>query len=187
MRKFIKKYFYRLTLLREELLKSFLKNNLFFQKSLLGKLLKKYSSHFFILFGLVFLSFVSEILPMLGRESPKVPSLDSLVPKDFVLLSIEISNGKDIVGIIGGYGVVDLYAHSEQTGLPEKQAAEAIKILPPETEEGRFIALIPAKEVSYLFKYSEPFYAVIQNLEKTGAKIHRKKQKKSLIVIEENF
>ena len=183
MPKFVKKALYNLMFFWEGLLK----NNLFFQKNLLGRLFRKYMSHFFILFGLVFLSLISDLLPLIKRERARAPSLDTLVPQDFVLLPIEISNGGDIKSIIGAYGVVDLYVHSERTGLPEKQAAGAIKILPSETEEGRFMALVPEKELSYLFKYPEPFYAVIQNPEKTGAKVHKKKQSESLVVIEENF
>ena len=78
-------------------------------------------------------------------------------------MPIEISNGQDITAIIGSYGVVDLYAYSKITGLPETLAASALKILPPSTEEGAFTALVPEKSAIHLFNYTEAFYAVIQN------------------------
>ena len=148
-------------------------------------ILKKYILQILIIFILVILSLISHFLPLNKKVKPV--SLDTLVPKNFVLMPIELSNGKDIINIIGSYGVVDLYAYSKTTGLPEKQAGGAIKILPPETEEGGFTALVPEKEAIRLFKYSEPFYAVIQNPNKTGSKIYKNREKKSLIVIEENF
>ncbi len=187
MQKIIKKLFQHLLFFQEEIQKRFFKDKPLFQNSTLEQLFKKYRSHFLIILGLIFLSFISEFLPLLRKEKTKAISLDSLVPKDFVLLPIEIANGRDIVNIIGAYGVVDLYTYSEQTGLPEKQAAGAIKILPPDTEEGRFAALIPEKEAPYLFKHSDPFYAVVQNPNKKGSKVYKKRVKKSLIIIEEKF
>ena len=159
----------------------------FFQGTAGEYLFKKYKGHFFIILCLMVLSFVSKILPGLLKTQAETLSLDSMVPKDFVLLPIEISNGKDIIGLMGKYGVVDLYAYSDQTGLPEKQAGGAIKILPPETEDGRFVALVPEKEALGLFEYSNPFYAVVQNPNKSGAKIYKRKKRPSLVVIEEDF
>ena len=177
----------RLQLIKQELLKDFFKRYKPIQGGVLDHLFKKFSWHFLIATIIVFLSLAYEILPKILKEEPAPLSLDNLIPKDFVLVPIEIINGKDIINLIGKYGVVDLYAYSDQTQVPEKQVASTVKILPPDTEEGRFTALIPEKEASYLFEYSNPFYAVIQNPNKMNSKIYKKKKKKSLIVIEENF
>ena len=187
MLKFIKNRWHCLAFSQKEALGKHLEKMPCAQGNILEYFFKKYSGHFLIILSLVVLSLISEFLPALLKEKPKPLSLDRLVPKDFVLMPIEISNGKDIMSIIGKYGVVDLYAYSKQTGLPEKQAASALKVLPPDAEEGRFSALVPEKEASHLFGYSDPFYAVIQNPNKKGVKIYKKKEKKSLIVIEENF
>lgn len=173
-----------ITRAREKWLRNFFKKDPFVQESLLIGLLRKYSSHGLILLGLVIFSLLSEILPLAFKEEPKTPSLDSLVPKDFVLIPIELSNGTDIINIIGSYGVVDLYAYSNQTHVPEKQVAKAIKIIPPDKEEGHFAALIPEQEARHLFKYPKPFYAVIQNPNKRGSKVYKKKEK-SVILVED--
>ena len=152
-----------------------------------GHLIKKYWMHSVILIFLVVFSIADKILTNSSKEVPKATSLDSLVPKGFVLMPIELRNGQDIIDIIGSYAVVDLYAYSDKTGLPEILAASALKVLSPSTEEGSFIALVPEKSALHLFDYTESFYAVIQNPEKTGAKIYKKEKSKSLIVIEENF
>lgn len=172
---------------QKEALGKFLDKMPFLQGNITEYLLKKYFWHFLVVLGVILLSLISKYLPLALKEQAKPPSLDSLVPKGSVLVPIEISNGKDIINIIGGYGVVDLYAYSSQTNLPEKQAASSLKILPPDTEEGRFLALVPEKEAGLLFEYSDPFYAVIQNPNKKNSKIYKKKKRKSLIVIEENF
>lgn len=187
MQKLIKRRLYYFIFSCEKALENLFKKLPLAKGSLWEYLFKKYSWHFIIILGLVFLSLISSLLPIILQEQPKALTLDKLVPKDFVLLPIEISNGRDIITIVGSYGVVDLYAYSGQTGLPENQVASAVKILPPDTEEGRFAALVPEKEVSHLFGYSDPFYAVVQNPGKTGSKIYKKQKKRSLIVIEENF
>lgn len=162
-------------------------SRLFLEENILGYILKKYVWQISVLLILILLSLTSKYLPLLLKEPAKPVSLDSLVPKGFVLMPIEINNRKDIMGIIGDFGVLDLYSYSEKTNLPETQVASALKVLPPNSEEGHFSALVPEKEASYLLEYPDSFYAVVQNPEKRGSKIYKKKEKKSLIVIEENF
>jgi len=134
------------------------------------------------------LSLISYLTPLFKKETQvQSLSLDTLVPKGFVLVPIDILNGKDLLNLIGSYGVVDLYAYSQSSDLPKEQIAQLIKILPPNVENGLFTALIPAKEVHKLFEYSPPFYAVVQNPQKQGSQIHKKKIRQSLQIIEENF
>ena len=180
-------YFHTLALAQKSAVLNIFKRHPFAQGGVLEYLLQKYFWHFIIIFILIVLSLVSKFLPLVFKPDKPAVSLDHLVPKGFVLVPIEISNGKDITGIIGQYGVVDLYSYSNKTGLPDKQAASALKILPPKTEEGHFLALVPEKQASDLFQYSDLFYAVIQNPGKKSSKIYKKRKSKSLIVIEEDF
>lgn len=194
--------------IQKQVMKSFIKSRLralhFWQKEFLTQilsklpcikgniiehLLTKYFWHFFIILSLLLLTLISHFFPLSFKKQTqvKINSLDHLVPKGFVLVPIEINNGKDILNIIGEFGVVDLYTYSDQADFPGKQAASSMKILPPDHEEGRFLALVPEKEVTLLFEYSNPFYAVIQNPKQKNSKIYKKKEKKSFIVIEEHF
>ena len=159
-----------------------------FQEGELSLIFKKSGGHIAVVIGVILLSILAEVLPSLLKKDPPPVSLSSLIPKNFVLVPIEIVNGRDIINMIGGYGLVDLYSYSEQTGLPERQAGSAVKILPPQESEGRFMALIPEAETSNLFSHPDSFYAVIQNPDKKReAKIYKKKHKKPLVIIEEGF
>ncbi|MCZ0932989.1 MAG: hypothetical protein OXJ52_07545 [Oligoflexia bacterium] len=187
MKTAIKNYFYSFSAYQKDIFVNFLKSLPFLKGNFSEYLLKKYLWHFVILFFLLVFSISSKLFPLLSKSAPEKLSMDQLVPKGFVLMPVEISNGQDIKNIIGSYGVVDLYAYSKTTGLPETLTASALKVLPPSTEEGAFTALVPEKSAIHLFDYTEGFYAVIQNPQKTGSKIYKKQKSKSLIVIEENF
>ena len=187
MTKVLKNYISHFLSDQKDIMVHFFKKRTFLQNNLLEYLLKKYFWQFIILIFLLIFSFSSQLLPLLFKEPQKQNSIDYLVPKDFVLMPIAISNGQDIQKLMAAYGVVDLYAYSQTTGLPDRLVASVLKVIPPQTEEGQFAALVPEKEAIHLFEYAESFYAVIQNPEKTGSKIYRKKKNNSLIVIEESF
>ena len=140
---------------------------------------------FVVVFSIFSVALSSSSLRGSSEEAPV--SLDQMVPKGFVLVPLEISNGEDLFSFIGAYAVVDLYLDSKGIGLPEQQVASQVRIFPPQTEEGLWTALIPEKEVIHLFEYVSAFYAVIQNPEKKNSKIYKKQKRSSLIVIEENF
>ena len=158
-----------------------------FKGNLWNYLLERYFWHFcfILIFSILSISLSTSSLRKSSVEAPV--SLDQMVPKGFVLVPLEISNGEDLFAFIGDYAVVDLYLDSKGMGLPEQQVAEQIRIFPPQEEEGLWTALIPEKEVIHLFEYVSAIYAVIQNPEKKQSKIYRKQKRSSLIVIEENF
>ena len=183
----IKHSIYSFSFQQKKFLPVFLKNLRFLEGNIVEYLLKKYGWHLLVLIVLILLSLGGRFLPLLSKATPQEPSLDQMVPEGFVLMPLAISNGQDIKNIIGSYGVLDLYAYSETTGLPDTLSASNLKVLPPLTEEGTFTALVPEKSAIHLFDYTESFYAVIQNPNKKGAKVYKKQKIKSLIVIEEDF
>jgi len=158
-----------------------------FKGNLWNYILSKYFWHFcfIICFSIISMALSYSSLRASPKETPV--SLDQMVPKGFVLVPLEISNGEDIFPFIGVYAVVDLYLDSKRRALPEKQVASQVRIFPPQSEEGLWTALIPENEVLYLFEYASAFYAVIQNPKKKDSKIYKKQKKTSLIVIEESF
>ena len=133
------------------------------------------------------LAVLSSLLQSFLKEKPAPLSLDEMIPEGSVLLPIEIDNSGDIIHLIGSYGVIDLYSYSHGSGLPQNLVGRALKVIPTKTEENRFAVIAPETEVSRLLEYEGPFYAVVQNPKKTGSQILKKKVKKQLKVIEEDF
>ena len=148
-------------------------------------LIQKCKTQLFLI-GVVFaLALLSWLAQGFLKEEPKSLSLDEMIPEGFVLIPIEITNSRDILNLIGPYGVIDLYSHDSHFGQPGERAAQALKVIPTQTEESRFAVVAPETEAVRLLEYTEPFYAVVRNPNKKGSQIHKKRVKKHLTVIEE--
>ena len=150
-------------------------------------LIQKYKSQLLLIGAVFLLAIFSSLIQSFLKEKPKPLSLDEMIPEGFVLIPIEIGNSEDIIHLIGSYGVIDLYSYSPHTQLPQELAAQSLKVIPTKTDENRFAVIAPEKEVVRLLEYRGPFYAVVQNPKKTGSQIYKKRIKKHLTVIEENF
>ena len=150
-------------------------------------LIRKYKTQLLLIGVVLILATLSSLAQSFLKEKPKPLSLDEMIPEGFALIPIEINNSEDIIHLIGSYGVIDLYSYSSPTGLPQEQAAQALKVIPVKGEENRFAVIAPEKEVIHLLEHKGPFYAVVQNPKKTGSQIHKKRIKKHLTVIEESL
>lgn len=143
-------------------------------------IIKKHLSSLMMIVVIFMFSLLSHCL---SKKPKGEKSLDSLVPQGFVLIPVQIFNGKDIVGYIGSHGIVDLYSLS-QNETPQEKVGKSLKIISPQTQDSEFVVLIPEKEVPLFFEHSPPFYAVIKNPQKQASQIHKKRVKKHLTIIE---
>lgn len=106
---------------------------------------------------------------MLGKnqnENSKVPTekiyADTLIPKGFVLIPIELSNAETISALIDQFGVIDLYA-----GAPNdrgsKKIASRIKILRAPLNPQQYAVLVPEHLSNSIMQVAGTFWAVVQN------------------------
>ena len=123
------------------------------------------------------------------KEAPPPPSVSEMIPKNFVLLPVQISNSEDLDGLMDSYGVLDLYSISAETGRTGDRAASGLKVLisgDSSDDSLRFAALIPGDQVSLFFEHQGPFYAVLQNPEKQGSQIYKKRIQRKVTIISES-
>ena len=151
----------------------------------MNKIFRKYKSQLFAAFIVLLLSVCLSLGQFFSKQTVKEHSVSEMIPEGFVLLPIEISNGEDLINLIGSHGVVDLYSWSLETGHPGEQVAKALKILIPFPGDSRFVAVAPETQVRHFFEHTGPFYAVLQNPHKKGSQIHKKKIKRTITVIGE--
>ena len=111
--------------------------------------------------------------------------VDTYIPKGFVLLPVELSNGPSLDGLLQSRGVVDLY-----TGDPARQeaqkAAGAVKIIRSPRNPSYFAVLVPEDKAPFLIRRFQAFHAVIQNpaQQKVTNIIQPRKKRKRTITIE---
>ncbi len=87
---------------------------------------------------------------------------DTLIPKGFVLVPIELSNAETISALIDQFGVIDLYAGSP-TERGSRKVASRIKILRAPLNPQQYAVLVPEHLSNNIMKVSGSFWAVVQN------------------------
>ena len=150
----------------------------------MNEILRKYKSQFIAILIVFLLSLIVTLIQFFSsKTSEKQQPFPEMIPEGFVLMPVEISNGTDLISLIGSHGVVDLYSHPQETKRPGEQVAKALKVITSFSEKPRFMAIIPEKQVPYFFEHEGPFYAVLKNPHKQGSQIHKKKVKRTLKIL----
>lgn len=115
------------------------------------------------------------------QEVPRVESVDTMIPKGFILVPLELENIEQIGSLIGNSGVVDLYTGGAQT-KSRKLVASRVKVIQAPLNPQVYAALIPESEGSVIQNYLGPFRAVVQNPGQNGSSIQREAKNNFSIV-----
>ena len=158
---------------------------------LIHEIFTKHKNHIIPAFLILLMSLgISLRNSFVPKEEPPAPSVSEMIPKGFVLLPVQISNKEDLDGLMDSYGVLDLYSFSPETGRTGDRAASGLKVLvsgDSSDDSLRFAALIPGNQVSLFFEHQGPFYAVLQNPEKQGSQIYKKRIERKVTIISESL
>lgn len=141
----------------------------------------------FLILGLVALSIdLSAKKPDIQEPSrEKNPSVDTFIPRGFVLVPVDLANAESLSSLIGDVGgVVDLYqaqsglhADEEQNATlsrpkkPRWKVASKVKIMKAPLNPQQYAVLIKDSESSTLLNQSGPFIAVVQNPNTQGSQV----------------
>lgn len=93
-------------------------------------------------------------------EKIKTFYADTLIPKGFVLIPIELANVEAVAGLIDQFGVVDLYSGPENNSV---LVASRIKILRAPLNQNKYAVMVPESFSQELMKIKGPLLAVVQN------------------------
>lgn len=122
--------------------------------------------------------------PIVSRPL-EAPSADTYIPAGFVLIPIQVQNHEALNGILGSYGLVDLYTTKNQIEKPTRKVAKHIKILRAPLDPNQFAVLAPENLASLILEHSTPFYVVVQNPKEEKKQFQLKEKKRSRIIIDE--
>lgn len=108
---------------------------------------------------------------------------DTVIPKGYVLIPVELQNFEAISGVIQNFGVVDLYSNNPET-LKSKKIASKIKLIRAPYNPNSFAVLAKEEYSEEVVKFSGNLYAVIQNKKITDEMKIINSQKNQNIAIE---
>lgn len=121
---------------------------------------------------------------------PQASSLDTFIPRGYVLIPIELENYNSVDSILGSYGVVDLYLSRQNYHAKAKPLARRIKILRAPQNPSQFAVLVPEGKAGLFFQQESVFFAAILNPKESGtefenkAKPRKQNSPRSMIIFE---
>ena len=109
------------------------------------------------------------------EEAPS--SIDTFIPEDQGLVTIQVSNYESLDQIIGQYGVVDLYAPPLIPGKKARLVMKRVKLIKTAKSPRHFNVLLPKDDVGILAGHFGEFVVSIRNPNLVGTKIVKNKAK----------
>lgn len=115
----------------------------------------------FIFLLLAYLLFKAPIDNTVQKNNETVYA-DTLIPKGYVLIPIDLANSDTVSALMDQYGVVDLYAGAASM-QGSKKIASKVKILRAPLNPNQYAVLIPEQKSNAMMNAHGPFWAVVQN------------------------
>lgn len=146
---------------------------------MLSKILEKIKSNYllyaFICLGVASFFFTAtpeKIDPQPTSFTPEPQSVDTYIPRGFILVPIEISNAESLSSLVGEMGgVVDLYLASNEKQRGGLKVGSKLKLVRAPLNPQQYAVLVKDSEGSRLLSYAGPFIAVVQNPDEKGNSI----------------
>ncbi len=85
---------------------------------------------------------------------------DTLIPRGQVLVPVEFANIAALAGLIDQYGIIDLYAGTENNSV---LIARRVKVLKAPLNPNQYAVMVSESISQQIMKYRGPFLAVVQN------------------------
>lgn len=109
-------------------------------------------------------------------STPEAPtSLETFIPKDHLLIPIEISNADKLDGLLGAAGIVDLYQVPPPTGGPAKLVGRRLRLLRAPLNPNAFAVLLRESEADQFLASPGPYIASLRPLNERSHEISRRR------------
>ncbi len=104
--------------------------------------------------------------PPATRHQPR--DVDTLIPKGFVLVPIEVQNYEALDSILGRFGLVDLFQAGADNGPGQRLVARNVRILRAPQNPTHFAILIAEDEVPRVLKSGGLFTVIVKRPDQVG-------------------
>lgn len=98
----------------------------------------------------------------------RAPAVDTLIPKGFVLVPIEVQNYEALDSILGRFGVVDLFQSGGDPSSQQRLIARNVRILRAPQNPSHFAILVREEEVSRILHQGGQFTVIVKRQQSDG-------------------
>lgn len=139
-----------------------------------------------LLFFVCVISLASEIGRTPKETMPQqiVQSLDTYIPKGFVLVPIEVQNQAALNAIFNDHGIVDLYVPDPKNPKSGIRVAQKVKMLRAPLNPDQFAVLVPDEMAPDLVKYEGAYTVMVQNPREKQQPFIRARRHRSRLTLE---
>ncbi len=116
-----------------------------------------------VLSGAIALSWDLRKADSKSNESSLETIVDTVIPRGYTLIPIEIQNYEALDSVFGNYGIVTLYSSSQEGHKKPRKLAERVKMLRAPQNPNQFGVLIRETEADVLAGYIGPVFVVVHN------------------------
>lgn len=118
-------------------------------------------------------------------RSSRSADVDTLIPRGFVLVPIEIQNFEALDALIGRFGIVDLLQATSPEGPRGQLVARNVRLLRAPQNPTQFAVLVPESEVAQILKNGGVFTVIVKRPEQSAGEVVKEaKLKRRKIVYE---
>jgi len=131
----------------------------------------------------------SSVLPKISDvnghlDSGEISGVDTVIPKGFVLVPIELANAEALQSMIHGKAVVDLYLPGKSHGSRGHPIGKHLKLIQAPLNPEKYAVLIHETDSPDLMNYEGPFVAVVQNPEAKNEELRPRMQSRRNLQID---
>ncbi len=117
---------------------------------------------------LLFIFALISLIPAFASLWPSTPdvgpssvSVDTHIPKGFVLIPIEVQNYEALDSILGRFGIVDLF-RTDEKGVSRQPVAVNVRLLRAPQNPSRFAVLVPESEAQQILSHSGSYAVIVK-------------------------
>lgn len=114
------------------------------------------------------------------RSAPKPESIDTHIPRGFVLVPVEVLNYEALDSIFGRFGHVDLYSGHSDQGHPTL-IARNVRMLRAPQNPTHFAVLVRERETSHLLSRGNAFTVIVKPNTEHGTEFVNEKPKRRIV------
>ena len=119
-----------------------------------------------LLCSFLFLLFVYALFGLKTEKEEQVKVnrvyADTMIPKGYVLIPVELANADTVSALMDQFGVVDLFTGT-LTARGNRKIASRVKILRAPLNPNQYAVLVPEGLSQTIMSSPGPFWAVVQN------------------------